>query len=293
MSANTQLPIVCIPDIMRNFGMRRGKQLMETWFSRPAAAYPYYSRPVTNVITMDWVLSFERAKQVYDKLLADKIWTNAAAQKEIANWLDRKKLLEYFPGTQTFGDLTQSVLDLEFHYINFRTSGEAYAKGACGLGTVIFRNSRPLANLLPPPPFVDDLDAALGAFTFYVVVAGTVAKPINDPAKPTVEWKLGYDVTIDEIGVFIRDSFDFKGDQILGYWAYPEPFASGLYKGRFPSGYVSALPFEGGELVTNDDFRKYRAQTGKGGDFLVYSDLKRMRVKPFTFNTYDAFETRY
>jgi hypothetical protein len=39
------------------------------------------------------VLSFERARNVYDKLLVDEIWTNAAAMKEIAQWLDRKKLL--------------------------------------------------------------------------------------------------------------------------------------------------------------------------------------------------------
>jgi hypothetical protein len=55
------IDIELIPRIMRNFGMRRGQQLMETSFSRPAMRYPYYSRPVTNIITMDWVLSFERA----------------------------------------------------------------------------------------------------------------------------------------------------------------------------------------------------------------------------------------
>jgi hypothetical protein len=43
---------------------------------------------------MDWVLSFERARNVYDKLLVDEIWTNAAAMKEIAQWLDRKKCLQ-------------------------------------------------------------------------------------------------------------------------------------------------------------------------------------------------------
>ena len=79
--------------------MRRGQQLMETWFSRPATRYPHYSRPVTNIIAIDWVLSFERVRNVYDKLLADEIWTNAA-MKEIAQWLDRKKLLGNFPGSQ-------------------------------------------------------------------------------------------------------------------------------------------------------------------------------------------------
>jgi hypothetical protein len=72
---------------MRNFGMRRGQQLMETWFSRHAARYPYYSRSVTNIIAMDWVLSFERVRNVYDN--SDK----RRCMKEIAQWLDREKLL--------------------------------------------------------------------------------------------------------------------------------------------------------------------------------------------------------
>jgi hypothetical protein len=47
----TMIDIELIPRIMRNFGMRRGQQLMETWFSHPAARYPCYSRPVTNIMT--------------------------------------------------------------------------------------------------------------------------------------------------------------------------------------------------------------------------------------------------
>jgi hypothetical protein len=127
---------------------------------------------------------------------------------------------------------------------------------------------------------MDDLTAALGAFTFYVVVAGKIVKPTyqNLPAQINI---VGHDVTIEEIGIYVRDSYDFEDEQFLGWWAYPDDW------GRRPFGLVSAFPFENGELVTNSDFRKFRRQTGKGGDFLIYSDLKRLKVTPFTFNTAD------
>jgi hypothetical protein len=43
-------PLFTIPQIMRNHRMPVGRRLMELWFSRPAAAYPYYSAPVTDII---------------------------------------------------------------------------------------------------------------------------------------------------------------------------------------------------------------------------------------------------
>ena len=246
--------VTLIPRIMRNYGLRKGRELMETWLLRPAAQYPNYSSPVEGFVTMDWVLGFERARAAYDQMIKDKLWDTPAARVEIANWLKRAHFLEEFPGTQTFGDLSQPVRVLDFHQINYR----------------------PVSGY----QFIDDLAAALGAFTFYLVVAGSVSFSNVDPQAPWQQRRLGHDVTIDEVGIYVRDSYDFEGDQFLGWWAYPDD------SGRFPNGYVSAMPFDGGELVTNEDFKKFRRRTGKGGDFLIFSDLKRVSVN-YTFNTWD------
>src|SRR5436190_13550339 len=82
--------IADIPDIMKNLGWRYGKQLMDTWFFRPAAVAPNYSKPVTDIIKMDWVLSFTRARKVFDELVAERIWTNLPARNRILDVLRAK-----------------------------------------------------------------------------------------------------------------------------------------------------------------------------------------------------------
>ena len=84
---------------------------------------------------------------------------------------------------------------------------------------------------------------------------------------------------------YIVDSYDFNDEplslnpttwinQQLGYWNFSSndvmdeiPFAGGFYYTR----------------VDNGDFREARRETGRGGDFTVYSDIK-------TDQTYEAIE---
>jgi Family of unknown function (DUF6402) len=67
-------------------------------------------------------------------------------------------------------------------------------------------------------------------------------------------------VTIMFVGVYIRDQFDFNGDQSLGYWNAETNIVS------------SGNPLRG-DLVTNRDFCTWRAVTKKGGDFEIFSDV--------------------
>ena len=113
---------------------------------------------------------------------------------------------------------------------------------------------------------LDDLSAALGNFAFRVVVAGTIATVVSPPpaglpqkAPPPAPPKLR--ITTTDVGVYIRDSYDFNGTQFLGFWNEKDGAVSG------------SNPLVG-DAVSNDDFRKWRAKNGKGGDFLVYSDLQ-------------------
>jgi hypothetical protein len=51
--------------------------------------------------------------------------------------------------------------------------------------------------------------------------------------------------------------------------------------------YCSRTVLNGGETVRNSDFRNWRIANSKGGDFLVYSDIRYLKRTPsdvFFFN---------
>lgn len=75
----------------------------------------------------------------------------------------------------------------------------------------------------------------------------------------------------DEIGVFIRDQYDFYGIQHLGYW-------------NPNTNYVGKNPYKG-SLVENKTFQIYRNSLGLGGDFYIYPDVKRIKLdKPINLS---------
>ena len=103
-------------------------------------------------------------------------------------------------------------------------------------------NTRPVGSLFDP---LDDMYAALGKFNLRMAVSGYV------------KGKCAY---VTSVGVYVRDSYDFVGDQNLGYWN-----SRTKYAGR---------NFLKGDKVTNESFREHASKTGRGADFLVYSDSK-------------------
>lgn len=241
-----------IPRIMRGRGWVKGAALLDNWFRRGVTD----RAPDTTTITMDWALRFGRARQVYEQLLREKIWVNEAARQQIRTLLIRKALLR--PGQcSAFGALSDPVPGQDPDYINQRPAGDY----------TVF----------------DDMTAALGNFNFRVVVAGGVEAAGFGR----------YRVVINEVGVYIRDSFDFDGDQNLGCWSEdPDLFSPIMLPG-------SSTPPRGAGLwdsfvasqtplftpVGNRDFRNWRTRNNRGGDFLVFSDLKRT-----TLNPPDAFD---
>jgi hypothetical protein len=249
------LALTNIPAIMRHHNWRNAARLMEIWFSRPSAVAPAYSAADTRTIRIDaWALTFSRARQVYDQIIREKIWFNAAGQREIGAMLRRQGALT---GTgRSFGNLSRPVQAQDRDYINQRVVD-------FGLGDL------------------DDMSASLGRFTFRVLVAGrttavrgssgaggTRPPTMNLPAVPR---SATFQVSIAEVGIYIRDSFDFNGDQFLGFWDDSDNS-------------VSMLNFLSGTSVSNEDFRNWRARHGRGGDFLVFSDIKCIALgSPDTF----------
>ncbi len=231
-----------IPGIMRHHNWTNGARLMEAWFARPVSRKPSYGLPPM-FVTMEWALGFAPVKSKYDEIFREKIWANPAAKAELRRQLERKGLLRQFSCTQ-FGDLSKSAPNLEDDYVNFRPVGGYVYQYYSYRG-------------------LNDLTAALGRFVLNVAIAGMVEAVPNS---------LQFKVSVSEVGVYIKDSYDFEGDQFLGYWDENDNSVSTI--NRFS-----------GDGVTNEDFRNWRNANGKGGDFRVYSDVKRQCFgKPHTFN---------
>lgn len=258
--------ITSIPGIMRVMAWMNGAKLMETWFKRLKAVAPDYSKPVTDVIKMDWALSYGLGKKLYDRVMSERIWENAAAQREIEKMLRRNGLLRPVCGVIPFGDLTQPVEVLDKDYINYRGTSGAYPSWYGYYSNYDYG----LYDLFD----MDDMTAALGQYVMRVVLAGSVS---HDDDRL-------YEVTIDEVGVYIRDSYDFNGEQSLGYWEVDDGEGNSTVS-PLPWGWGVLWGDESGNKVTNADFRKWRDKTQRGGDFLVFSDLKRTKLNyPHRFN---------
>ena len=95
------------------------------------------------------------------------------------------------------------------------------------------------------PSDSNDMDAALGKFNLRMAVSGYVK---------------GKCAFVTSLGVYVRDRYDFVGNQSLGYWNSSTKYAGGN--------------FLKGDKVTNESFREHASKTGRGADFLVYSDIK-------------------
>lgn len=92
---------------------------------------------------------------------------------------------------------------------------------------------------------LDELTAALGRFS---VMAAIRKASLKDRV-----------LTVSEVGFYVKDIFDFSGWQPLGCWTDQDVTYTGLTR------YCTHM--------SNDVFGEYRIKTGKGMDFIVFSDI--------------------
>lgn len=226
--------ITNIPRTMRAKGWVDGAQLMDKWFAGPPTAKPAYTTPDLATIKMDgWALKFPRAKTVFDVMVKDKVWSNDKAKPLLATRLRAQGMLGTL--TKSFDFSVKSVPDQHALHTNFRT--------------VEF-------GLLDS---LDDMEAALANFSFYAVPL------VGDVGPETGRFR----VRLSKVGIHIMDSYDFEGDQDLGYW---DESTNNVSSSWFGSG--------DGVKVSNETFRNWRTANSKGGDFLVYSDVKVLTLNP-------------
>lgn len=265
------LVITDIPTIMKAQGWRVAAECMTRWFGRTGWVMPHNVKvgdvPLDqltsgqleeSLLTMQWALSFSRVNTAFNELIT-RVWNDPAGLRRLGA-LVRRELADRVKGGMPadanwrFGDLSQPTKIVSVKsQVNFQTVGSM-------------------------TDALDDFYGAVGKGTLNVAVAGDVANPKGG--------KLS--IAVDQLGVYLRDAYDFNGEQPLGAWT-----EAGIDRSSFDqivNVYVKSYPpiatqpqaaKAGGAgdastkySVQNADFRRYRTETGKGGDFVNVSETK-------------------
>jgi hypothetical protein len=245
------LSLVEIPEVMERRGLQTGAALMRRWFLAPAFVMPSTWKVVKpskikqttipaqyidqGLVKMQWVLRHARALAAYQELTQavrglGAATSLAASKDELFTNLQAAGKMKTIPTQFGLG----SVLEInETSHMNARSVSDNF-----------------LQKLTDP---IDDLYVSLGAFTIHAAAGGRVV-PIKNAqvGRPT------HDVIIDRIGCYIRDVYDFNGDQTLGLWNSFGPHSR---------------PAPGLVHVENSGFRQWRNRFSRGGDFIILSDV--------------------
>lgn len=246
--AAQRLEITRIPQAMRNMGWVTSARLMERWFSTPAWDMPAQvkssdydkrnldsSRLDDTIVTMAWAMNFERFQKALSAVNRTSFFTPNGL-KEL------KARLHEWNGRDPY--------QLGYYGMPVRSFD-----ALCRVNYAAFGDELDT---------LDDMYGALGFANAKIGVTGTAA---------VVDGRRRF--YVEHIGTYILDYYDFVGWQYLGTWTRDrvltkaETVFAETYTGRRVVSYKDG-PFA---KVFNEDFRKFRARTGRGSDFVVLSDI--------------------
>ncbi len=247
-----RMGISAIPAAMRQMGWTVSAALMDRWFASPGWAMPEEWKqqggqplatriPIahrdTQIVSMEWAAKYARARSAISTLM-EKIPT-APTILQLKRRLST--LAHDGTGVLQLGHPGMSAIQLEdMCQVNFQAFGNSW-------------------------DIMDDMYGALGRATMKMAFVG---RAIRAGATEPYRFRLAH------VGLYIRDNYDFNDDQPLGIWT-----ESGvLNKSEMVANlFLDALAFDWhGEPIgqaSNRSFRDFRARTGRGGDFVLYSDV--------------------
>ncbi|WP_085744806.1 DUF6402 family protein [Pseudomonas syringae] len=246
-----------IPGAMRNMGWDTAAALMQRWFDSPAWEMPEkWKEQETQpdpmslspaqcdecIVKMEWAMQFERCRQAVEVAESRLTTPNALEQLETrlrkAGWqqLNQINLGFYGMSAREMDSISQ---------INFSLFGDAWDA-------------------------LDDLYGALGKATLKVGVVGKTTTKENTTTRQLKNY-----FNIEYIGFYTRDHYDFNGLQYLGTWTEDRVLTkTESIITLSPQGSIIINLKDGPfSAITNIHFRGYREKTGKGGDFLIYSNI--------------------
>ncbi|MDR0281371.1 MAG: DUF6402 family protein [Paucimonas sp.] len=252
-----ELPLSKLPVAMRKMGWHTSAALMQRWFDSPGWQMPEEWKgeegqpdPLRlskaaceeTLVRMNWAMRFKQCQEAL-KVAEERLNTR--------NAIDRLKVLLRKAGWDGKG--TFALGSTEF------SAREVDATAQVNI-----------ARMGSSFDVLDDMYGALGRATLKVGVAGRTFTKLDNALGEARNY-----FQIEYAGFYIRDHYDFNGPQFLGIWTAERVLTKAeMISVTTPDG-PSIFNVQGAAIakVTNDDFRAYRAKTGMGGDFLIYSDV--------------------
>ena len=241
------------------------------------------------IIKLDWVLGFARAKEKYDELVRKSIY-EAKAEKLVHDGL-RRFFRNGWPAVLKCADaLAECGGDIHRLHPSFQFQFAPVDEGWSPKVALYLKDKLGIA--MAP----DDLTGALGSFSIYAAIGDFMMN--RDGA-----------ATVKSIYVYVRDSYSFldTGDKKDLLARVSDALGASQYLGHWNQNgvYLAPLPLQGDSTalraisaplvdidksiydrgtvmypVTNKSFRDWRDKHGRGGDFIAYSDVKKVWIRP-------------
>ena len=271
-----------LPAVMRNMGWEIAPALMEKWFKEKSfvltedISKKYNAAPTKipdehcdeTTVKMEWIKSFSRGREAYENLL--KKWDSSQIIRTVGDKIH--KILQH----------NKKIRDNKISQEEIPIPSTKYS--ARQLHEYCQIQYEALGNYMST---IDDLYGSIGNAFLYLGVAGKLSKDEKN-------------FTITDIGIYLRDVYEFNGFQFLGLWTKSRTLGkanvakeifvevidvNNIYKtGNQIGNIVTSLSdkylgtninylFEPFCTVYNSDFRAYREKYNKGGDFYIFSDV--------------------
>jgi phage baseplate assembly protein gpV len=211
------------------------REMLIKWLTGKANSNPT-SNSEPYWVDWNWIMSFERAREAYQKFTTTGIAPNIyreVAQQSLAEILSRDKERYFTDKRENFDFTALPWTEWEAAY---HTSISVPEISLDVLGGI------------------DGLLAAMGSFTLRALAAGWV-EPTGDG------W---YSIHVTKVAVFVCDGFNFEKEGLvkeiigLGPWSCENLSFGDAFNGTW---------------LDNDAFRDFRERHNLGGDFIVLSQL--------------------
>lgn len=238
----------------------------------------------TTMFRLEWILKFPRAQEAFNNLRDFSIYNNAAKDAIVKVFRRQGNPTRYFRDGWKACDGDINLLHKNFQFQFVRVDAEFSDK--------LFMFLRGIA--LPNGIFLDDLYGSLGAFSFNAAIGGYRFRTLYGN-RVCVE--------INDVLIYMRDVFTFHdmenlhlggllsgGSQYLGHWNKTgfiivpgATLASETTKWDWPiypvarDGAIRASDVY--YPVQNKDYRNWQVKHKQGGDLILYSDIKWMRLR--------------
>lgn len=267
-----------IPNAMEKSNWTTSARFMRKWLNEPEYTLPRKAKsgnippsalPKNALVTdlpFEWLLtSSTRIKPRIEELLASLSYVNnvnpyIGHTKEFSKQLS-KGLIQFMTRLSRLGYLDEQTRSLKNAYSDLSDLSAIELEEKSQFNFIRIGNT----NLEKLTDDLDDVYGALGNFT--IKIAATRFRTINN-------YKGFAKIEIDEIGLYVRDTYDFindDDDQFLGYWN-----DSGAHK-HYTSVKLDSIFYDNKVYLktTNNSFNAYREITGKGGDYIVFSTVHK------------------